>query len=198
MKKILVFSLCLLLMLSLAACTKSSATVDTNAKLDTTTESPALSGDTVQPETQEQKEAEEYAIYTSNALGITIKYPLSLQNMVSFSDGMSYEGFLADSADPINCVFLYPSIDSSYDQDSIIAEVYWIPSGTFGPEASFGSSATWFTTSDGSECVCHLPMSAKLGYEAVDCTIPNKQDLWNTYDTIEKSILNGEFCVEVL
>lgn len=139
----------------------------------------------------------EYAHYHSDALGITIQYPLYLQNTVNFSDGVSYEGFLSDCADTVNCVYLYPSTDSSYDQDSIIAEIYWIPSGTFGPEVDFGKAVTWFASSDGSKCVCHLPMSAKLGYEAIDCTVPNKQELWNAYDTVEKSILNGEFTVEL-
>lgn len=137
-------------------------------------------------------------LYCSEALNIRIKYPESLQGIVAMSDGMSYESFLSDRAEPIKCVYLYPAIDDSFDQDSIIGQIYWLPTGTFGPEADFGKCVTLLTLEDGSRCVCHLPMSAKIGYEAVDCTIPNKWDMWNIYHSVEESILSGGFEVEVL
>lgn len=136
--------------------------------------------------------------YCSEALNIRIKYPESLQGVVAMSDGMSYEDFLSDRAEPIKCVYLYPAIDDSYDQDSIIGQIYWLPTGTFGPEASFGNCVTLLEIENGSRCICHLPMSAKIGYEAVDCTIPDKWDMWNIYHSAEESILSGEFEVEVL
>lgn len=143
-------------------------------------------------------ETSDVPYYYSEALNIRIKYPESLQGIVAMSDGMSYEYFLSDRAEPIKCVYLYPAIDDSFDQDSIIGQIYWLPTGTLGPEASFGKCVTLLALEDGSRCVCHLPMSAKLGYEAVDCTIPNKWDMWNIYHSVEESILSGEFEVEVL
>ena len=143
-------------------------------------------------------ETSDVPYYYSEALNIRIKYPESLQGIVAMSDGMSYESFLSDRAEPIKCVYLYPAIDDSFDQDSIIGQIYWLPTGTFGPEADFGKCVTLLTLEDGSRCVCHLPMSAKIGYEAVDCTIPNKWDMWNIYHSVEESILSGGFEVEVL
>ena len=80
---------------------------------------------------------------------------------------------------------------SSSDYDSVIAEIYWCPAGAKGPEASFGECITMGSKNDGSLCLCHLPLTGKMGLEQVDV------DLWNVYTTVENGILSGEYEFEI-
>ena len=79
--------------------------------------------------------------------------------------------------------------------DSIIAQIYWLLAEEKGPEASYGQCVTLATAKDGSRCICHLPMNVKLQYQTVE---NYNLDLWNIYNTIEQSLLNGEFTATLL
>ena len=96
---------------------------------------------------------------------------------------------------PITCIYLYPAEDTTYSQDSIIAQIYWLLAEEKGPEASYGQCVTLATAKDGSRCICHLPMNVKLQYQTVE---NYNLDLWNIYNTIEQSLLNGEFTATLL
>lgn len=133
--------------------------------------------------------------YESTTLGISISYPAALQDIMAIAEGESYEGFISGQLNPITCIYLYPAEDTTYSQDSIIAQIYWLLAEEKGPEASYGQCVTLATAKDGSRCICHLPMNVKLQYQTVE---NYNLDLWNIYNTIEQSLLNGEFTATLL
>lgn len=126
---------------------------------------------------------------------ISISYPAALQDIMAIAEGESYEGFISGQLNPITCIYLYPAEDTTYSQDSIIAQIYWLLAEEKGPEASYGQCVTLATAKDGSRCICHLPMNVKLQYQTVE---NYNLDLWNIYNTIEQSLLNGEFTATLL
>lgn len=137
----------------------------------------------------------DYSTYESTTLGISISYPAALQDIMAIAEGESYEGFISGQLNPITCIYLYPAEDTTYSQDSIIAQIYWLLAEEKGPEASYGQCVTLATAKDGSRCICHLPMNVKLQYQTVE---NYNLDLWNIYNTIEQSLLNGEFTATLL
>lgn len=132
----------------------------------------------------------DYSTYESTTLGISISYPAALQDIMAIAEGESYEGFISGQLNPITCIYLYPAEDTTYSQDTIIAQIYWLPAEEKGPEASYGQCVTLATAKDGSRCICHLPMNVKLQYQTAE---NYNLDRWNIYNTIEQSLLNGEF-----
>ena len=132
----------------------------------------------------------DYSTYESTTLGISISYPAALQDIMAIAEGESYEGFISGQLNPITCIYLYPAEDTTYSQDTIIAQIYWLPA-----EASYGQCVTLATAKDGSRCICHLPMNVKLQYQTAE---NYNLDRWNIYNTIEQSLLNGEFTATLL
>lgn len=137
--------------------------------------------------------------YSSDTLGITVEFPPNWNEYVNIFESKSYENFLDNSSEPIDCIYIVSkksglskdSFSSSSDYDSVIAEIYWCPAGAKGPEASFGECITMGSKNDGSLCLCHLPLTGKMGLEQVDV------DLWNVYTTVENGILSGEYQFEI-
>ena len=103
----------------------------------------------------------DYSTYESTTLGISISYPAALQDIMAIAEGESYEGFISGQLNPITCIYLYPAEDTTYSQDTIIAQIYWLPAEEKGPEASYGQCVTLATAKDGSRCICHLPMNVR-------------------------------------
>ena len=96
----------------------------------------------------------DYSTYESTTLGISISYPAALQDIMAIAEGESYEGFISGQLNPITCIYLYPAEDTTYSQDSIIAQIYWLLAEEKGPEASYGQCVTLATAKDGSRCIC--------------------------------------------
>lgn len=69
----------------------------------------------------------DYSTYESTTLGISISYPAALQDIMAIAEGESYEGFISGQLNPITCIYLYPAEDTTYSQDTIIAQIYWLP-----------------------------------------------------------------------
>lgn len=131
--------------------------------------------------------------YTSDQLGITVEFPPEWKDLITMSDCLSYEGFLIDRPDQVNCISIDVSGDyvktvTELDPNTAIAYIYWCPPNTGGPEYNYGQAVKLIEESDGSRCYCHLPMNS-IAFE-------EGSTMWNIYYMVEQGILNGEYVID--
>ena len=207
MKKKLALVLAALLVLGLAACAPAGEAGPTAnpspAPVSSAPESspPAASGSPSTPDRSSTRyvwEGGESFTFTSRAMGITIKLPPVWKYLITVEEAETYQYFLLDQEEPVDCVLLVPKgIDLEQDSegrvsnyDDAIGIIYWAPAGT-RCSADYGSHVVLQETEGGSLC-CLLPGHKKLEFVA-SADNPGNPGMWALYTLIEQGMENGEW-----
>ena len=137
--------------------------------------------------------------HTSEALGLTLELPPEWAELVTFTERVSYEGFLKSWEGRVPCVSIdyRPNADAEeagatlpvLDPSGPIAYLYWLPEGLSGPEADYGNAVTLLEKGTG-RWVCHLPMnSIQFDGESFGRDTPEQ----TAYHRVEQGLLEGDF-----
>lgn len=140
-----------------------------------------------------------YSSYESKSLGVILEYPREWTELVVLSDGMTWDAFIMNQLAPIECILIsirsdmFNSCLSTADDDyeTVLAYVYWRQPNTSGPEADMGDAIVLAEREDGSECVCFMPLTTKMGYTG-DGMSTEEKEIWDACVTVETGILNGK------
>lgn len=190
MRKYFFLVLCCCLLLSLcAACTRPlMGRTETSSPMPTR---PQITTPSNSPEADLHKWSGDGFSYTSENLGITVEFPPEWENLMTISDDVTYEYFVEERSEPLNCVTL-KAIHGREEGEIPIAYIYWRAADDHGPEADFGECVT-LVEREGNVCLCWMPMNTKIGLELLEDTT-----LYDEYDIVEQGILSGEYEIELL
>lgn len=143
-------------------------------------------------------------IHTSEALGFTLELPPEWTDLVTFTERVSYEGFLKDREGRVPCVSIDyrpnanvgepGSVLPELDPSGPMAYFYWVPEGQHGPEADYGNAVTLLEKETG-RWTCHLPMNS-IQFDGVEYGRDTPE--WIAYHTVEQGLLEGEFVASEL
>ena len=111
----------------------------------------------------------DYSTYESTTLGISISYPAALQDIMAIAEGESYEGFISGQLNPITCIYLYPAEDTTYSQDSIIAQIYWLLAEEKGPAIGANFRFSLSPISFINKAVNNLNLMAEYDSKSINC-----------------------------